>query len=115
MEIISFKTFLKSIKCLIVDVDDSDASISFTEHVFLDKYLAEFPQLEPVQKFMRIILTGLSQNSYLSVKEKRETIEWYKRYFAEKLDIITEALEAEKYEAEYEQNVAAEASKLHNN
>jgi small subunit ribosomal protein S31 len=78
------------------DVNASDAQTPFYEHVFLDNYLEEFPQIEPIQQFMTLALNGISQNSFLSLSEKKEIIEWYKDYFNDKLDIIKEALEAEK-------------------
>ncbi|RNA33381.1 28S ribosomal mitochondrial [Brachionus plicatilis] len=41
------------------DVDESDAQVPFHEHVFLDHYLEEFPQIEPIQNFMTLALNGL--------------------------------------------------------
>ena len=52
---------------------------------------------------MTLVLNGISQNSFLTIKEKHEIIEWYRNYFEEKKDIINEALEAEKMEAVYSQ------------
>ena len=54
---------------------------SFEEHVFLDHFLDEFPDKEPIQKFMELVITGLQQNPYLSVEEKKNRILWYKGYF----------------------------------
>jgi small subunit ribosomal protein S31 len=50
---------------------------------------------------MTLVLNGISQNSFLNIKEKQEIIEWYRSYFEEKKDIINDALEAERMEAEY--------------
>jgi len=83
------------------DIDETEAQIPFYEHVFLDSYLDEFPQIEPVQEFMTLALNGLSQNSFLSLNEKKEIIQWYKNYFSEKQDLIKEALENEAKETEY--------------
>ena len=52
---------------------------------------------------MTLVLNGISQNSFLTIKEKHEIIEWYINYFEEKKDIINEALEAERMEAVYSQ------------
>ena len=72
----------------------------FFEHVFLDHHLEEFPDIEPIQEFMTLVLNGLSKNSFMSVDEKKEIIRWYKDYFNEKLDIIKESQELEKMERE---------------
>jgi len=63
--------------------------------------LEEFPQLEPIQQFMTLVLNGISLNSFLTFNEKIEIIEWYKNFFEEKLDTITKALEDEEIEKEY--------------
>ena len=60
---------------------------------------------------MSIVLNGLSKNSYLSVAEKREVIDWYKNYFTDKLDIINEALHAEKLETQVQLELNAVAAK----
>ncbi|CAF1139028.1 unnamed protein product, partial [Brachionus calyciflorus] len=82
-------------------VDESDAGVPFHEHIFLDHYLDEFPQIEPIQQFMMLVLNGISLNSFLTIQKKKDIINWYKTYFTEKLDIINEALEAERLEASY--------------
>jgi len=82
------------------DIDEAEAQIPFHEHVFLDSYLEKFPQIEPIQEFMVLALNGLSQNSFLSLNEKKEIIDWYIKYFKEKEELIKEALESEKKEAE---------------
>uniref|UniRef100_A0A8D0B8R8 Small ribosomal subunit protein mS31 n=1 Tax=Salvator merianae TaxID=96440 RepID=A0A8D0B8R8_SALMN len=66
----------------------------FYEHVFLDKYLVDFPKEGPIRHFMELVTCGLSKNPYLSVKEKVEHIEWFKNYFKEKEELLkeTEAL-----------------------
>jgi small subunit ribosomal protein S31 len=88
------------------DINESEeAQIPFYEHVFLDSYLDEFPQIEPIQEFMTLALNGLSQNSFLSLNEKKEIIQWYKNYFNEKQDLIKEALLNEEKEAEYKKSL----------
>ena len=54
---------------------------SFEEHVFLDHHLDDFPEEGPVKHFMELVITGLQQNPYLSVKQKQERIMWFKNYF----------------------------------
>ncbi|XP_016069090.1 PREDICTED: 28S ribosomal protein S31, mitochondrial isoform X2 [Miniopterus natalensis] len=69
---------------------DDDGS-EFHEHIFLDKYLEEFPKRGPIRHFMELVTCGLSKNPYLSVKQKVEHIEWFKNYFNEKKDILKES------------------------
>ena len=85
------------------DIDEAEAQIPFHEHVFLDSYLEKFPQIEPIQEFMVLALNGLSQNSFLSLNEKKEIIDWYIKYFKEKEELIKEALESEKKELSFKQ------------
>ena len=54
---------------------------------------------------MTLALNGLSQNSFLSLNEKKEIIQWYKNYFNEKQDLIKEALLNEEKEAEYKKSL----------
>ena len=54
---------------------------------------------------MILVLNGLSKNSNLSLIEKKEIIEWYKNFFNEKKNIIDEAIEAEREEANYRESL----------
>ena len=54
----------------------------FHEHVFLDQHLEDFPQIEPIQQFMTLALNGISQNSFLSIQEKKEIIKWPLYFFS---------------------------------
>ncbi|XP_061478386.1 small ribosomal subunit protein mS31 isoform X2 [Rhineura floridana] len=62
----------------------------FYEHIFLDKYLEDFPKEESIRHFMELVTCGLSKNPYLSVKEKVEHIEWFRNYFKEKEEFLKE-------------------------
>ena len=76
-------------------IDNEDIKMPFYEHVLLDHHLEDFyPEIEEIQNFMILILNGLSDTPYLSVKEKTETIEWYKNYFKDKVDLIKTSSEA---------------------
>ncbi|KAM6179452.1 small ribosomal subunit protein mS31 isoform 2-T2 [Erethizon dorsatum] len=68
---------------------DDDGS-EFHEHIFLDKYLEDFPKQGPIRHFMELVTCGLSKNPYLSVKQKVEHIEWFRNYFKEKREILKE-------------------------
>ncbi|TKC52967.1 hypothetical protein EI555_013603, partial [Monodon monoceros] len=69
---------------------DDDGS-EFHEHIFLDKYLEDFPKQGPIHHFMELMTCGLSKNPYLSVKQKVEHTEWFRNYFNEKQDILKES------------------------
>lgn len=64
---------------------DNEQDISFNEefsdHVFLDQYLREFPDVDSIQKYMELVIHGLQQNPYLSAEEKIDKIMWHKDYF----------------------------------
>ncbi|XP_042301781.1 28S ribosomal protein S31, mitochondrial isoform X2 [Sceloporus undulatus] len=68
----------------------------FHEHIFLDKYLEDFPKEGPIRHFMELVTCGLSKNPYLSVKEKVEHIEWFRDYFKEKEELLKEIEAHEK-------------------
>ncbi|XP_028903936.1 28S ribosomal protein S31, mitochondrial [Ornithorhynchus anatinus] len=67
-----------------------DDGADFHEHIFLDKYLEDFPKQGPIRHFMELVTCGLSKNPHLSVKQKAEHIEWFRNYFHEKTDILKE-------------------------
>lgn len=69
-----------------------EASVSFHEHIFLEKHLAEgFPQKGPVRHFMELVVGGLSKNPYLTVQQKKEHISWFRDYFHQKEEVLKEA------------------------
>ncbi len=77
-------------------INNEDIKMPFYEHVLLDHYLEEFPDIDEIQNFMKLILHSLSDNPYYSVKEKFEAINWYKNFFDDKIDIIRESIRIEK-------------------
>uniref|UniRef100_A0A8D0HKF0 Small ribosomal subunit protein mS31 n=1 Tax=Sphenodon punctatus TaxID=8508 RepID=A0A8D0HKF0_SPHPU len=77
--------------------DDSE----FHEHIFLDKYLEDFPKEGPIRHFMELVTCGLSKNPYLTIKEKVEHIDWFRNYFQEKVELLKE-IEGRKKEIEAE-------------
>ena len=73
---------------------DEEHRTGFHEHVFLERHLKDnFPASGPIRNFMELVCIGLAQNPYLSVREKREHLEWYRSYFADKTDMVERALE----------------------
>lgn len=87
-----------------------DAQTPFHEHVFLDHHLERFPDIEPIQQFMTLAINGLSQNGFISLKEKVEIIDWYRNYFNERLELINEALQAEQKERDFNESLHKGAS-----
>ncbi|TWW74838.1 28S ribosomal protein S31, mitochondrial [Takifugu flavidus] len=68
---------------------EEEASVSFYEHVFLEKHLEEgFPRQGPVRHFMELVVVGLSKNPYLTVQQKKDHIFWFRDYFSEKQEIL---------------------------
>ncbi|XP_074838684.1 small ribosomal subunit protein mS31 isoform X2 [Carettochelys insculpta] len=70
--------------------------VEFHEHIFLDKYLEDFPKQGHIRHFMELVTCGLSKNPYLSVKEKAEYIEWFRNYFQEKEELLRELIDHKK-------------------
>lgn len=70
---------------------DEEKKVPFEEHVFLDKYLEDFPQNEYIQNFMGFVVAGLAKNPWMTVDRKRRAILWYKDYFESKRDIYKQA------------------------
>ncbi|XP_077340325.1 small ribosomal subunit protein mS31 isoform X2 [Lithobates pipiens] len=69
---------------------DEEQKVEFHEHVFLDKYLEDFPNRGPIRHFMELVVCGLSKNPYLTVQQKKEHIDWFREYFNQKEDILRE-------------------------
>jgi small subunit ribosomal protein S31 len=69
---------------------DEEANTGFHEHVFLDNLLDGFPKKGPIALFMELVCIGLSKNPYLSVKQKKEHIDWFRQYFKEKESVLKE-------------------------
>lgn len=70
---------------------EQEQQVPFEEHVFLDKYLEEFPKNENIQAFMGFVIAGLAKNPWMTVDRKRKAIEFYKEYFEAKRDIYKRA------------------------
>jgi len=70
---------------------EEEAQVGFHEHVFLEHHLEPWcPKRGPIRNFMELVCIGLSKNPYLSVAQKKEHIEWYRRYFDDKRSILVE-------------------------
>ncbi|XP_063807980.1 small ribosomal subunit protein mS31 [Pseudophryne corroboree] len=69
---------------------DEEQKVEFYEHIFLDKYLEDFPKQGPIRHFMELVICGLSKNPYLTVQQKKDHIYWYRDYFHQKEDLLRE-------------------------
>ncbi|KAG8452779.1 hypothetical protein GDO86_004537 [Hymenochirus boettgeri] len=69
---------------------DEEQKVEFHEHIFLDKYLEDFPKHGPIRHFMELVVCGLSKNPYITVKQKQDHIAWFRDYFQQKEDILRE-------------------------
>ncbi|CAG0922716.1 unnamed protein product [Notodromas monacha] len=68
---------------------EQEKNVSFEEHVFLEEHLEPWcPESGPVRTFMELVCYGLSMNPWMSVSYKKQTILWYKDYFASKEPLL---------------------------
>ncbi|CAB3984115.1 28S ribosomal S31, mitochondrial-like [Paramuricea clavata] len=63
------------------EVSKAEEGVGFDEHVFLEHLLNDFPNTGNIRQFMELVVTGLQQNPYLNVQDKKEHIEWFREYF----------------------------------
>ena len=66
--------------------------VDFSEHIFLEHHIADFPAVGPIRQFMDLVLYGLSCNPYITVTEKVEHIEFLRNYFQEKQTVLGELM-----------------------
>ena len=64
------------------DGQPEEKGVSFKDHVVLDHLYEGFPKTGEIRNFMEQVITGLSQNAYLTPEEKREHVEWFKKEIA---------------------------------
>ncbi|KAM3933030.1 small ribosomal subunit protein mS31 [Leptodactylus fuscus] len=69
---------------------DEEQKVEFHEHIFLEKYLEDFPKHGPIRHFMELVICGLSKNPYLTVQQKKDHIDWFHDYFHKKEDLLKE-------------------------
>ena len=86
---------------------DEEAEVPFHEHVFLDHLLEDFPTTGPVRVFMELVVLGLSKNPYMTVQVKKDHVDWFKKYFDEKKDVMEQALKEREAALELERKATA--------
>ncbi|XP_077298705.1 mitochondrial ribosomal protein S31 [Arctopsyche grandis] len=66
-----------------------ERDVHFSDHVFLEGHLKDWcPARGPIRHFMELVCIGMSKNSYMPYKDKREHIEWFKNYFESKRELL---------------------------
>jgi hypothetical protein len=60
---------------------------------------------------MALVLNGLSLNSFLTLNEKKEIINWYKEYFIQKDEIIKMAFELNSIDTQTQTQTQTQVSK----
>ncbi|XP_075164652.1 mitochondrial ribosomal protein S31 [Haematobia irritans] len=76
-------------------LDETD--VDFSEHIFLEQHLEGWcPNRGPIRHFMELVCVGLSKNPFITAKEKKDHILWYREYFEAKKDILKDLMVEEK-------------------
>lgn len=76
---------------------EEEQATDFSEHILLEMHLEGWcPTSGPVRHFMELVCVGLSKNHFLSAKEKKDHIMWYREYFEEKKDLLGDLMTMEK-------------------
>ncbi|CAO1442904.1 unnamed protein product [Diamesa tonsa] len=76
---------------------ETEALVDFSEHIFLEEHLEGWcPTRGPIKHFMELVCVGLSKNPYISAKEKKDHIMWFRDYFEEKKDLLSEVILMDK-------------------
>ena len=60
------------------DGQPAEKGVSFKDHVILDHLYEGFPQTGDIRNFIELVVTGLSQNAYLTPQEKKEHVDWFR-------------------------------------
>ncbi|CAF3332382.1 unnamed protein product [Rotaria socialis] len=66
--------------------------VPFYEHVLLERHLNDFPQSPLIRQFMELVCVGLGRNPYWTVEQKVEHINWFRKYFNDKMHIFNETV-----------------------
>uniref|UniRef100_A0A182WE11 Small ribosomal subunit protein mS31 n=1 Tax=Anopheles minimus TaxID=112268 RepID=A0A182WE11_9DIPT len=75
---------------------EEEAQVPFTEHVFLEEHLESWcPKKGPIRHFMELVCVGLSKNHYITAREKRDHLDWFRDYFEQKKEVLKDIIVAE--------------------
>lgn len=64
----------------------------FYDHVLLERYLQDFPKSPLIRQFMELVCVGLGRNPYWTAEQKLEHINWFRRFFNEKMNVLNETV-----------------------
>jgi len=67
---------------------EEEKSVKFHEHVLLERQIRDFPAKGPIRHFMELVTVTLSKNPYLTVQQKHEHIDWFRKYFDGHRDLL---------------------------
>ncbi|KAK4474345.1 hypothetical protein MN116_000581 [Schistosoma mekongi] len=82
---------------------DSESDVPFYEHVFLENHLnKDHLKCKPLASFLELVCNGLSQNPHYSINDKKQHLEWFSKFFNDKISQINASVEEEKYMANLE-------------
>lgn len=70
----------------------SEADVPFYEHVLLERHLNDFPNSPLIRQFMELVCVGLGRNPYWTVEQKLEHINWFRKFFNEKMNVFNETV-----------------------
>ncbi|CAD7005921.1 unnamed protein product [Ceratitis capitata] len=74
-----------------------EVDVDFSEHIFLEQHLESWcPDKGPIRHYMELVCVGLSKNPYITAKDKKEHILWYRDYFESKKDLLRDLIAQEK-------------------
>jgi len=70
----------------------AEADVPFYDHVLLERHLQDFPNSPLIRQFMELVCIGLGRNPYWTAEQKLEHINWFRKYFNEKIEILNETV-----------------------
>ncbi|MFH4974325.1 hypothetical protein AB6A40_001034 [Gnathostoma spinigerum] len=78
-----------------------ESEVGFHEHIFLERTLSQYdlPRTGPIAHFMELVCVGLSKNPYMTAKRKREHLEWFVKFFDEKMTAEIQKLHDQEQKA----------------
>ncbi|VDQ01031.1 unnamed protein product, partial [Trichobilharzia regenti] len=80
-----------------------ESNVPFHEHVFLEDHLnKEHLKCKPLASFLELVCNGLSQNPHITVTEKRQHLDWFSKFFDDKISRINASVRHEEYMTDLE-------------
>lgn len=70
----------------------AEADVPFYDHVLLERHLQDFPKSPLIRQFMELVCVGLGRNPYWTAEQKLEHINWFRKFFNEKMNVFNETV-----------------------